>query len=1352
MNSCGLLRTNTGLTTNLKLVVGSNYALFLDSIVSTPELSQSRYKKYQFDKDSYWDDLVSIFFQNTPVDIAYSIKDDSDSSNMSVDFANQYDDLYQYGARNIVDNKYYSEEYEYFAPLYIEKSKLPSNFIIFRIDGPGIINLNKNNFRDEIINKMKVVKNFDLTPITYLGQWINNNITLNKDYPNNSLYIDFRRMEFSTWRGIDYVRGGYTERSFLLDSTFEYEQTYLDMEKLILEGYKNNKIVFPNIINFSFLYDDTPATPTSIRKWSLNRYLGFYLDEMTLSKRVSPNKLPNLRNDVVVDSQNFISSPSSNTPFLNDWEVGDYPYVEINQQFYKIEKIQQTTSSKLQKIRNTRNTFEEKKDRIIETKYRIISDISLNGVTSNMMNKNLVQIDSENNISFQSGVFNLSDFDSADVWLIEIGDLFHRILRVDGVFKIHSDYGFVQSAEKFQYYINNFDPKYTKTIDLVTKKDYGPVQFNIFRCKFSDIKDFDTTVIDTEHSRFEYETDDTLTNTDEPKLYVLDLESTSNPKDLIQFKLQNKVTSIPASSEYTANSETFRIVNNSLSDLWKKNSKRLKWGFSGSISSFDYSYLLNNSSISDGYNRSPNSRKSTIQRSDRNLDHFYTINSNGSKYNFHSLHVEDYQNGVINTNFSFELDKYLGLGYDQDYFSYFFGKKSYFNDSKIIKQSKKYSTFQNGDQSIPNITLFRGLRFKLYEVENTNIVNDRIEKINLKNSNKFYGWKFSILLSNNNHIVTNIPSDLNKATLLKSENVLRWRIIDEWKSEKDYKKNSLVLYDWILYTNPSDSRITDPNLNPSNSNEWVEYQKPTIFYSRYFDGRFDTNNMDYSLFKRFPPLIYHSGEYYYSDGVNVFDFWDSKKTYSIGQIVTYDNKNWKSLTNNNKSIPDENSGKLVNSQFIYDWEETIETTRWNKVPLWRDDRTYDVSDWNLDYFDNGKYVVHNDVVYGSTMSTMYGVSPDLDSNWSRVYSFAPNTNIFYGPNITNNSIIHMNGKYYECVSNSSIGVIDPQITYNYSLDNGIYVIINEKHKNVLVNIYVNDNTYSEVEETSPNFWSIVKNRINNTNRDDIYSNVFTKLSTNNLMNSINDLSNKFNFSDALKYIIVREDSSLEIYDFNDLRTVVNLPYLLNCDPPDEISVRVNSNINQSLTLSPSEIKAKKLLNESSIENLGQLNYYNGMHLASKITQNLQNRVIVPNYTAVQNKLFYRLFRFSGYYSPLLTNIELFDSPTYQNTTTNYKFDTELTNFGIVKERVISKVNRTSNILTLRNSPNLKSMYPMIDEFGYHTVDFFIFKSTWDLGYHYESLINDIELNSDQLQFKEIDVNSPDFRNNNSNLL
>jgi hypothetical protein len=307
MKSHAILRTNVGLTTNAKIVVNSSYSLFIDAIISNSDLSSTKYRRLEFNKTNLWDELLPYFFKGTPVDTAFFIKDDADNKNMSKDFSKQYDDIYQYGARNITENKDYTEEFEYFAPLFISKTGLPSNFVIFRVDGPGLVNLNKDNFREEILSKLNCVKVFDLSRKTPLGEWIELNITKNKSFPSTGLYIDFRNLEFSTWNGIDYEDGGYSEKSLMLDEFLRQEQTYADFERFILDGYKNKKVVYPNIFNFSFLFDDTPATPTSIRTWSLNRYMGFYLDSLDFVKFVSPYVLPLIKSDVKISSNNIIS-------------------------------------------------------------------------------------------------------------------------------------------------------------------------------------------------------------------------------------------------------------------------------------------------------------------------------------------------------------------------------------------------------------------------------------------------------------------------------------------------------------------------------------------------------------------------------------------------------------------------------------------------------------------------------------------------------------------------------------------------------------------------------------------------------------------------------------------------------------------------------------------------------------------------------------------------------------------------------------------------------------------------------------------------------------------------------------
>ena len=78
--------------------------------------------------------------------------------------------------------------------------------------------------------------------------------------------MSFDNLEFSKWNGIDYEAGGYTSKSQFLEPFYNVEKEIFEFERFIFNGYKNNKVVFPNILNFSFLFDDTPATEDVFRK------------------------------------------------------------------------------------------------------------------------------------------------------------------------------------------------------------------------------------------------------------------------------------------------------------------------------------------------------------------------------------------------------------------------------------------------------------------------------------------------------------------------------------------------------------------------------------------------------------------------------------------------------------------------------------------------------------------------------------------------------------------------------------------------------------------------------------------------------------------------------------------------------------------------------------------------------------------------------------------------------------------------------------------------------------------------------------------------------------------------------
>ena len=221
-----ILRTNTKLTTNLKINIDSELNLYLESINSSKQLSDDKYKHFSITKDSYLEDKIPLFYNGLPANIAFGVKDLHDKDIVYNNYVNQYDDLYWSGVKKVAENNFYDEEFEYFAPLYLKYNDVPDTFIIMRVDDPGIYEMNKNdynltkttkeNFRAEIINKWKCVTSYDLSIKKDLGYWIDRNFISNERFPLNSFEFDSNPTSFTRWYGIDYLSGGYTEKSQLI--------------------------------------------------------------------------------------------------------------------------------------------------------------------------------------------------------------------------------------------------------------------------------------------------------------------------------------------------------------------------------------------------------------------------------------------------------------------------------------------------------------------------------------------------------------------------------------------------------------------------------------------------------------------------------------------------------------------------------------------------------------------------------------------------------------------------------------------------------------------------------------------------------------------------------------------------------------------------------------------------------------------------------------------------------------------------------------------------------------------------------------------------------------------------------
>ena len=1299
MNSFGILRTNVGLTTNIKIMIDSMYNLSLDSIESNERLAIDKFKNVSFIKTNYYDELIPYFYKELPSETAFQIKYENDNDTMADDFRNQYDELYQYGARNIIDNKNYSEEFEYFAPLYIDKSKIPSKFIIFRVDGSGLGIFSKENFYDDIIKKLKTVKIFDLGVETALGQWLRTNFTDNKYFPDTALEIDFRSLEFCKWNGIDYETGGYTSKSLFIDDILDEEKEIFEIEKFVFDSYRNNKVVYPNILNLSFLFDDEPSTMDVKRKWSLNRYFGFYVDDLELVTTMSPYITPFLRNDIVIQSGNVLYSPTNVDPFIEGWSDTRPFYVEYQGEYYKVEKFIEQLGNQLTQTSSGNLVVESYQD-ITTTRYRIISKVDLEGKESEV-NKNFGLIDSDFRLlNYDLSYKDIEDFDNYDIWMIEIDGIFHNLIRFDNTIKVNSDYSFEFNENDYTYKVAGVSTK----VSFVVDSNNTPKKFNIYRANLTDIKDFDTRIVDTEPSKFEYEKEDELTETDETKMYFENLASNSNPKDLDDFIYKGDVVNIPVSSEYTANHETFKIENNELSDIWRKNSVYCRWGFQNSISGNDYPYLLNNSTIFEDFNRTTNTFDPDPKRIERNLDYFYTLNSSTASYLHHSLHVEKSDSGNLDSTFKFELDKYLNVGtysvgtgsgtYSFDYFTNFFYQKQSFLNGEINKNVKKYAEFNKGDNAIPNIALFRGIKFLIYDVDSVEVdTNGDIDNINLKTSDKYDNYKLSVLLSDNDLSVNSLGN------IETSANLMDWTIIDEWKMDKEYATGSVVIFNDILYTSNSYSNTVSPaklsnavkvRTAPYNLSEWSYTSFTPSTYSIFWSPLVSYTTSD--------DFIFNNGEYYYCDPTGTDDIWNPDTAeqptgYTASETVLFKGKYYMSTKSNNHFPPNYRSPWLnvsVNlsssSVFNFYWVATQSVSpKWKPIPLWSKNNSYPQYD----------LVVHNETIYKATTITTSEDEPGLSTIWERKYSLVPDTNYVYQPG--SNAIIELNDNYYLINSNSS----------NSTLDNGIVIYVNKKWKNILININVSDNTIPS---------------LSGVDRDEIYNNIYKKFTAVNFINSINDIENKYDFTDYVTYVIIEEDGTVTRHKHDE--NLSTLSCLIKCESPDDLEIKVNSLTKNKVDL-PKPLKPRKRLVNGNIRDIKQLNYYNDVPVGVNIIENKFAPKLFDNYSGNKNILSNTIYRHSGYYMPIFYDIQLFHKSLDNTYTGNYKFDTTLTDFGLIKERKIRKINRKGSILKLDNQKDTKAIYPMLQEFGYTTTDFFIFGSTWNFRYHLETILPDI---------------------------
>jgi len=1402
-----LIRTNPRLTTNIKLVVDSNYNLYFESFDSSRELGNQKYKHYLLNKEAIIENEIPKFYAKLPKNIAFTPKSQGDADIMYSEYVQQFDNTYFSGA-NEVDDQWYKEEFEYFAPIHIKKGQIPKKFIILRVDDPSIYELvgdeyvigelNKDNFRSEIINKWKCVSVFDLSNNTNIGKFFDRNINNNTRFPDFSFFFDIKPYNYSKWGGLEYETGVYKISEMFLDDKTFYENGHFNLEEFITKGFEDNGLLYPYIFNIKFLFDDSPATPIEFKKWSMNRYYGFYAEDFQLVKTITSAILPELKSGLHIKNNIFLDSSSGYTnPYILNLTTNNW--VQVDNNFYEV--VLQSNGS-----------------------FKIISDINLTGYdvstfnkgTYNITNNNIGQLDIDKYITpdgMESDMY-------ADIYLIKIMNEYH-ILTQDstGNHYIRTDYSINSNSQILYYYKGGMDNEFSGQTSVIDT-DGSPISYDIYRVKLSDIKDFDFDRIHTHYSDFDYEKSEYV-DTPEIKLCATEYRDTSIPRrkkthddgEDGQFKNKN------ISSEYTACDETFEIRTDEITPIFEKNQSICKWGYEGSISHSDYAYKLNNNNNCGGvYNRTTNTSLKVSNIKEKTLDYFYRIGelygndvdnivigftsnyeddwitggtstliwntdhleitADGGdiitlEYNLPILNNELYSieiiaDNVTNSGLSYEfgvdnnsflygttktqksninisfigkslsntfkifitdanidiysirltkvVDKYylnqstniqtklhnkfdlnsvdlFNLDYyinsDFDYFDYFFKNNMYYgNSGKILKKPYlKYSVFSGGDNDLPTTTLFKGIEYKLYNVEDMVLNTDEtIRNIITQGGENLNGYKFSVILSENYQLYS-----------LQKNPYIQWFLpsINELiQMHGNLKMNGLGGFLSGKYWSSTQSSVTIP-LNADYCDFSFPYpqtsymNKSTTAYVR--AARTFTSSVNYSVKDKGPAggwIFYKSGStppytYYECSPNNLSaSVWSD----NIDNIVTLstigsgqDNTNsilTEGYTSSAAKVCDDLKIKEPNSldtyvnpvylglknTSLYDSENRIENSS-DSIHIFLNDKYKNMliiinkviainNEWGtLNNID--KFGENHGLYYGKTKDNLYDLLPISDNSIPK-----------YNPN-------NLTASYYiDSINNLNIkNVYDKFINYHYIDINGNYV------QTEMIKFNNGDNSFSNL----PNW------------------------------------NNKF----PLFYV---ETSS-----------------------PNNLTLKKNSYITTALKGPETNIYDKYLVYSNQLP----LNKsYIDEPLSRKIKkfETDQTKNLIEHGEGINNTK--TIFRYVGYYEPIFKDLSIFN-PTYYYTSGetfnsiqgNYVFGDYLNQFGMIEEIMYSKVNEYNNYLKLKNTDTERSYYPMVDEIGLSQTNRFIFLSPWDKNFFIKTL-NEQTLLTDYVAVPTLIISAP----------
>jgi len=136
-SSFGVLRANPKISGNIKITVDSSSDIWLNSIDSNAEMSNSYYKGFRISPETSYDKDLYKFLREgkTPSQFVFGLIGEGDPvQNQIKDLSDSYNFFYSSGVSPLISDKY-SEDFSYLAPLWLGDD-IPDHFVIFKLNDP----------------------------------------------------------------------------------------------------------------------------------------------------------------------------------------------------------------------------------------------------------------------------------------------------------------------------------------------------------------------------------------------------------------------------------------------------------------------------------------------------------------------------------------------------------------------------------------------------------------------------------------------------------------------------------------------------------------------------------------------------------------------------------------------------------------------------------------------------------------------------------------------------------------------------------------------------------------------------------------------------------------------------------------------------------------------------------------------------------------------------------------------------------------------------------------------------------------------------------------------------------------